>query len=175
MNSIRILIVLVIILGLIIFSQRIANQSKKSSPTPTTTPFPTVNPTTTPTSNSTNSPTTILSPTTIQPITSTPTSTPSNQTLNITDFKYPNSTIVIVNQNGNKLELESTDDPKKITDWYKEKIKAMDMNVTSFVQTSTNGIVLNKLVGANGDVEIRIEITKQNNSKVVKISTSLIS
>ena len=173
MNSIRILIVLLIILGLIIIGQKVAEQSKKSSPTPTAIPSSTIIPTTSPTSNPTSIPTAIPSPTTLPPATSTPTNSPYSQKLNITDFKYPNA--IVVNKNGNKLELESNDDPQKITDWYKEKIKSMDLNVTTFVQTSTNGNILNKLVGANGATEVRVEITKQNNSQVVKISISLIS
>lgn len=174
MNSFRILVVLVIILGLVITGQRIASQSKeKKQSVVTESPTPTDSPTSTPISNPASSPTTQPSPMSIPPATSTPTNPPTNQSLNITDFKYPDT--IIMNANGNNLELESNDDPKKITDWYKDKIKSKNLSVTTFVQTNTNGNVLNKLVGASSNTEVRVEITKQNDSEKVKITISLIS
>ena len=85
----------------------------------------------------------------------------------MSDFQYPRS--IIISLNSNFATFESSDDPKKITDWYKNKIKDMGMNTTSFVQTSTNGNVLNKLVGADGNQKVRVEINKHNNSAIVKI------
>ena len=46
------------------------------------------------------------------------------------------------------------------------------MNSKSFVQTKTNGNVLNKLVGARGDKEIRVGIVKKNDESVTKITVS---
>jgi len=68
--------------------------------------------------------------------------------------------------------FESNDDPDLITNWYKEKIKSLGMNSKSFVQTKTNGNVLNKLVGARGDKEIRVGIVKKNDESVTKITVS---
>lgn len=82
----------------------------------------------------------------------------------ITDLKYPSSTQV--SQNGNTTIYESTDDSDIITNWYKQKIESLNMNVKSFVTTKTNGNVLNKLVGADENREIRVEITKRNGPKV---------
>jgi hypothetical protein len=174
MNSIRILIVLIIILGLVIFGQRFANQSKENNQSEITesdSPTPTLNSTISPTHIPTTYPPT-STPTTIPTVSPTPANSPANQSLNISDFRYPDS--IIISEDGNKLELENNDDPKKVTDWYKDRIKSKDLNVTSFVQTSTNGNILNKLVGANSNTEVRVEITKQSDSGKVKISISLI-
>jgi hypothetical protein len=43
------------------------------------------------------------------------------------------------------------------------------MKATSYVQSSTNDNILNKLVGANQNQEVRVGISKQNNSVLVKI------
>ena len=71
-----------------------------------------------------------------------------------TDWKYPNSAPAGDN------EWISSDDPKIITDWYKNKINALGLNAKSFVQTSTNGNVLNKLAADNGALSVTVEITK---------------
>lgn len=155
------LTILVVILAIVIATEKPTKEVKKTSqalstPTPTTTVTPTSQPTTVP-----------------KTVTSTPTITPSptikpNQTSQtISDFQYPAS--IVVSKTDNTITLESTDDPKKITDWYKDKIKSMNMNVTTFVQTSINNNILSKLVGANGNQEVRVEISKQNNNAVVKI------
>lgn len=162
------LTILIIILTIIITSQNISKKDKNESeksvlntsvtkpPTSTTTPTLTPIPSDTPTLTPSSTPT-ILTPT--------PQPNSDNQ-LNL-DLKYPNS--IIINQNGSETIYESTDDPKKITDWYKDKIKSIGMKATSFVQTNTNGNILNKLVGANQNQEVKIEISKQNNNVLVKI------
>ena len=163
-----ILTVLLIILTIIIVSERPVKNVKKtphftlSKPSPTQSPSPTPTITPTPTPQPTNPPPTS---------TPTPTNKPNPQPQTVTDFQYPNSNVVSIN--GNTTIFESTDDPKKITNWYKDKIKSMGMNATSFVQTNTNGNILNKLVGANGNRKVEIEITKQNNQPTVKISVTL--
>lgn len=93
------------------------------------------------------------------------------QTFNLSDFKYPNS-----NQSsgsGNNIILESNDNPDLITDWYKEKIRSLGFKSKSFVQTKTNGNILNKLVAASGNREIRVEIEKSANSPKVSINLSI--
>ncbi|OGH19319.1 MAG: hypothetical protein A3D74_01540 [Candidatus Levybacteria bacterium RIFCSPHIGHO2_02_FULL_37_13] len=160
------LTILIIILAIFITAQNtpkkdqgeVISDTIKPSSTPTSTLTPSQNPNDTPT---------------IVPPTLTPTSTPASTNIpnfdNQTnaDFKYPNSTTI--SQSGSETAYESSDDPKKITDWYKKKIKSIGMKATSFVQTSTNGNVLNKLVGASQNQEVRVEISKQNNSSLVKI------
>ena len=71
-------------------------------------------------------------------------------------------TETITNQTNSTLSLESTDSPEDITDWYKNTINTIGMNVTSFVVTSTNDVVLNKLSAANS--EMKIEVTIKNES-----------
>ena len=100
-----------------------------------------------------------------------PTNTPKPASSNLSSFQYPNSQVVSSSENS--LILNSIDNADSITDWYKEKIKGEGMSVTSFVTTKTNDNVLNKLVGANGAREIRVEITKEAGSSTVKISVTL--
>lgn len=99
------------------------------------------------------------------------TNTPKPSSNNLSSFQYPNSQVVSSGENS--LILNSIDSSDTITDWYKEKIKGEGMSVTSFVTTKTNDNVLNKLVGADGEREIRVEITKDAGSSTVKISVSL--
>lgn len=155
------LTILVIILAIVITTQNVTKENKnkpEQTPTPTLTPTPSQIPNDSPS---------LIPPTLTPTLSPTPTNTPINESQSILDFKYPNSSQVSLN--GNEMVLESTDDPKIITDWYKDKIKTMNMSVTSFVQTSTNGNILNKLVGSNGNKEVRVEISKQNNNPTVKI------
>ena len=86
-------------------------------------------------------------------------------------YIYPNSN---VSQNlGSLLKLTSADNVDAITNWYKEKIKAQGMNVTSFVVTKTNNNVFNKLVGADGKRQVRVEIKKEANASFVEIVIEL--
>lgn len=100
-----------------------------------------------------------------------PTPTPiqgsTNSGQNINGYKYPNSSVK--EENETKLFLESGDDSNVITNWYKDKLKNQNMNVNSFVATNTNGNVLNKLVSANGEARVSIEISKKNNQASVEI------
>lgn len=96
--------------------------------------------------------------------------TPINENNNL-DFKYPNSVIL---ENNTGLVLESNDDPDLITNWYKEKIREMDLSAKSFVQTRANDVVLNKLAGAGNNREITVEISKNGNSKVkIRVNSKL--
>lgn len=164
-----ILTILAIILAIVITAQNSTKGTKDKpekmtnlSPTQTPTPISTPTPMETPKDNLT-----IIPPTLTPTLSPTPTNAPSSDGQSVLDFKYPNS--IIISQNGNETVYESTNDPKKITDWYKDKIKSMNMNVTTFVQTNTNNNILNKLVGSDGNQEVRVEISKQNNSSIVKI------
>ncbi|MBI3443339.1 hypothetical protein HY008_01585 [Candidatus Woesebacteria bacterium] len=101
-------------------------------------------------------------------ITIIPTSTPQPISPNLSEYRYPNSTVESLSDNS--MSLRSADDPKVITDWYKNKINAKGMNIKTFVQTSTNSNVVNKLVGAKAGLEIRVEITKKAGDSVTEIS-----
>jgi len=87
------------------------------------------------------------------------------------DLRYSDS--VLISSTDTTLILESTASTEAITTWYKEKIIAMGMNAKSFVTTKANEKVLNKLVGADGKREVRVEISQENSSSVVKIKVSL--
>ncbi|MDO8498394.1 MAG: hypothetical protein Q7S44_01265 [bacterium] len=80
------------------------------------------------------------------------------------DFVYPHAT-----PTPDFSSFKSSDDTTAITNWYREKIKSLGMSTTSFVQTNTNGNVLNKLVGSDGQKEIEVEISKKSSSKEAKI------
>lgn len=121
--------------------------SENSVPTPTLTPSPSGSPTET-----------VLTPA--------PKNSPRISTT-LLEFIYPNSKQI--NISSNILSLESGDLPDSITNWYKDKIKSLGMNTTSFVQTSTNSNVLNKLVGARESKQIKVEISKSASETLVKI------
>lgn len=113
---------------------------------------------------------------TLSPPTETPTPAPTKSsgavglpTLSV--FFYPGATLVA--QTASTLSLESSDDTDKITDWYKDKIKNLGVNVKSFVSTRANDKVLNKLVGATNELEISVEISKDPGAGAAKISVTL--
>lgn len=112
-----------------------------------------------PGATSSSSPNVIVSPV-ATPI-PTPVSTPQTQTSDLNDWFYPGSSVVA--NTGLTLSLRSGDDTGVITDWYKAKIIEKGANVKSFVTTSTNGEILNKLAGASSEFEINIEISKPAN------------
>lgn len=117
-----------------------------------------------------------LKPENDQPLIQTPTPTPktvkpANLQDNIFNLRYGNSEILA--SSPKLLSLRSSDDVNTITDWYKQKIISEGMNIKTFVETKTNENVLNKLVGADGKKEIRVEIKKDAGSSIVQIEVSL--
>lgn len=159
MKNIKILLVFLIIIYITSLTQKdfLKSSRKPTSIIPETKIPPT------------NQPTLTLAPT----VTSTPipSSVPNPTQSNIDSFIYPGS--IKVSGGENNLVLQSSDDPQVITNWYKEKITNMSMNAKSFVQTNTNGNVLNKLTGAKPGFKVSIEISKKSNEGVVRILVSL--
>jgi hypothetical protein len=102
-----------------------------------------------------------------------PSPIPSNITQghNVDSYRYPNS--AIIDSDSNSLTLHSKDSVDVITNWYKEIIENEGMSVSSFINTSANDKVLNKLVAADGNEEISVEIYKEPGSSVVKISVTV--
>src|SRR3990172_11371851 len=94
----------------------------------------------------TPSPTTTSSPSISRETSASPIPTPKSTSAVVSSqaFQYPNS--VQVRSENNSTTYESSDDPNLITNWYKDKIKSLNMNAKSFVTTKTNGNILNKLV-----------------------------
>lgn len=102
---------------------------------------------------------------TFAPTPSVPTHTPRPAA--DSSWQYPGSVVV------GTMKWESRDDAKKITEWYKSKLVARGANAKSFVQTETNGEVLNKLVAAGSNGKIAVEISKKMDNPVVTISVVL--
>jgi hypothetical protein len=94
-----------------------------------------------------------------------------NQTQIPSKLQYPNANKI--STEANTSIYQSQDDPDTITDWYKEKIESLGMSAKSFVKTKTNDNVLNKLVGADGEYEIRVEITKSADSPTTEIKVTI--
>lgn len=154
------LIFIVLLILTKIFPNPLFRNSKfKIVPTPSLSPIN--SPTTTPTI-------TISVKTPVNSPTPSIFTSPKNE---ISDFVYPNSKIN--SQNNDSLNLESSDSPQTITDWYKNKIQGLGMSAKSFIQTNTNGNVLNKLVASNGRQETSVEITKSSGQNSVIISVKL--
>ncbi len=87
----------------------------------------------------------------------------------IAKFIYPGSTIT--GRTSSTLNSESSDDPRKISDWYKAKIRDMNFTATSSVFTQANEKYLIKLSGASGSLNIAIEVSKEGNeSAKIKVS-----
>ena len=163
MQNFKILFILIAVFLLIAVFQRNYYKNKtvektKLGPTPTVAVSPVVKispqPTLVPQDN--------LSPV--------PTGVPSKTSVN-NNYIYPNS--FNINQNGNEITLESSDDPQVITDWYKGKIQSLNLSAKSFVQTNANDNVLNKLVASNGNREIRVEISKGPQDSTVNVKIFL--
>ena len=86
----------------------------------------------------------------------------------LVEYHYPEAEIIESSENS--LILRSSGEPGIIADWYKEKINGRGMKTKTFIETNTNGNVLNKLVGANGREEIRIEIQKNSADSLTTIN-----
>ena len=125
------------------------------------------------TSSSGITPSPIPSPTP-KPPTPTPTiPSPSGQNQPSGELRYPNAKYI--RSEGSVEVYESQDDPDAITQWYKDQIQSMGMGTKSFITTKTNDNVLNKLVGADGSREVRIEITRSSGSSTTEIKVSISS
>lgn len=83
-------------------------------------------------------------------------------------FVYPNAEEQ--SANGNTLYVKSSDDPDRITDWYKEQIAGLGMKTKTFVKTTSNGNIFNKLVGVNESSSVTVEITKNAEEAAVSIT-----
>ncbi|KKU92476.1 MAG: hypothetical protein UY21_C0001G0099 [Microgenomates group bacterium GW2011_GWA1_48_10] len=89
---------------------------------------------------------------------------------NLEQFRYPGSTVV--NSSPTSLSLESSDNPDSITNWYKDKLKSLGYNANSFVTTKSNDKIVNKLVSADGNTEIRVEITRNPGDSITKTTVT---
>jgi hypothetical protein len=107
-----------------------------------------------------------------KPPTPTPTITSTPQQSHPSgELRYPNAKYI--RSEGDVEVYESQDDPDAITQWYKGQIQNMGLGIKSFITTKTNDNVLNKLVGADGGREVRIEITRTSGSSTTEIKVSV--
>lgn len=141
--------IILLVAFLIVVTAGIFSRTIPKEPTPASTPSPTLTPTFYP------------SPT-VKVLIPTSTIAPKTSSSSI-DFQYPGSIIITSGV------YQSFDSPDKITDWYKNKMKSMGYSANSFVKTSTNGNILNKLVSANGSSTINVEISRSPSDSVTKI------
>lgn len=163
MNTLVIVLAVILVFAGVVFRQR-GFPEEKSQPTPTpkvlsqieeeesqATPTPT--------------PTPAQTPKTLAP-------TPAPQTSGeISAFVYPGARVE--SSSATSLSMKSSDDTDRITQWYEDKIRGMGMNAKSFVKTRTNDNVLNKLVGADGEREIRVEISQKSGESEASISVTI--
>ncbi len=141
----------------------------KVSPSPTAAQHPLVN-------SEQNKPTSII---TYPTVTLTPTPNTNNQTnsgsassFDLSSFKYPNSLITAKTET--VMDLESTDDPNTISNWYQNQMSNIGFHTTSVVTTNSNGNVLDKLAGSNNNSDVKITISKNAGSDpTVKIQVEL--
>lgn len=108
---------------------------------------------------------------TAAPAVESPSPTKSQADSEILAYRYPGAETLSSSENS--LNLKSSDDIGAITNWYKAKIESENLNVESFVETSANDKVLNQLVGADGQKEIKIEIKKESGTFLVEISVKI--
>lgn len=149
--------VTILVLGIVF-----RNISKPNSffPTPTPVPHPTLTVTVTPSPSLT--PTPALTPVPV-PVTVTVTPLPPSPD----SWIYPNSSLVSTGV------YTTPDSPAVVTDWYKNKIKTLNLNIRTFVQTSANDQILNKLSAAGAGQKISIEISKESGSALTNIKIAL--
>ncbi|KKQ97448.1 MAG: hypothetical protein UT24_C0008G0042 [Candidatus Woesebacteria bacterium GW2011_GWB1_39_12] len=100
-----------------------------------------------------------------------PTLVPTPRTSPLESYKYPNS--VVVGDSEKTLTLQSQDSSNTVTDWYKNKIINEGMNVKTFVKTSANSNILNKLTGAREGEEVNVEISKEPSESIVHITVEV--
>jgi len=98
-----------------------------------------------------------------------PTSIPEflNPEFTLKKFIYPGAEIT--KQSPNNILFQTSSDIVVVTNWYEEKVSELGFSATSVIRTNTNGQVLNKIVAANSEYEIVIEIQNQQGVTSVKI------
>lgn len=162
MKNAELLLILIVILGIASFVQGNIFNKNKTKVIKNNLLAPSLIPSKTPTIS-------ILPTVTIYKKNSVPTTKQdtANSGQDINSYKYPSSSVK--EESGSRLSLESSDNPNTITNWYKEKIASLGMNAKSFVQTNTNGNILNKLAAAKSGFKISVEISKKNNEEKIEI------
>ena len=89
----------------------------------------------------------------------------------MSDFIYPHAEIIATTKD--TIKLESIDEPDEISMWYEDKMKSSNFNIKTFIKTSSNDDIVNKMVGNNENFQISIDIAKPSKSDLVGIEISL--
>ncbi len=100
-----------------------------------------------------------------------PTSTPVPSSSSLEKYVYPDAQVS--QAFNNSISLTTSDDAAIVTKWYRNKIIESGMSVRSFVATSANDKILNKLSGADSESEVTIEIKKDADNRKVFIFITL--
>lgn len=79
-----------------------------------------------------------------------------------------------ITRSANTVVLESTDDPAIITDWYKAVIQK-NFSGKTFVQSTINEDVHNKLIGEGKKTGVSIEINKNQDQSFSTITVTISS
>lgn len=113
----------------------------------------------------TPAPTNTIQPTETQVPTKTPTQiiSPTSKATDSSGWEYPGAIKV-----GNNT-YQTSDSPEKVTDWYKNKIRAMNFNLNTFITTNANDQVKNRLTGSGNGSKIDIQINKLSSSSSCEI------
>jgi len=137
-----------------VLSESTAEPSATAEPTPS----PTLEPTIIPTSTASATPR-------VQP-------TPTNSPDQASGWVYPGSSVTSLSP---VLQMTVTADQKAVTDWYKSRIQTMGMNTTSFIVTSTNEKIYNKLVATGAGKKVDVIIERNSTNEPISVQVTLIS
>lgn len=163
------LLTLFVLIGIVMLKKNQPHQNQSPQVLSVSTPQPEGSPFPSPSPSPENSP--YLSKESQPPAPSSPSPSPALNTNNanqgINEFKYPGAKVI--SEDSGNLTLESPDQPGPITDWYKQKISSKNMNTTSFIVTSQNNSVSNKLVASNSNLQVKIDIERSENDPVAKV------
>jgi len=94
-----------------------------------------------------------------------------NSNLQLSDFTYPNSSLV--SKSGNSQTLQSSDDPQSVSSWYQNRINGLRMGAKSTINTTTNGNTNDVIDAAGGGIEVKINITKSSGDLNTTINVTL--
>ncbi len=126
-----------------------------ASPSPTPTPTPTNTPMVTATASATPKPT-------VQ----------STAQTSISEWVYTGQ-ISDKSQTEDALSFTTTDDPKTVTAWYKQKMTTLGFSTKSVIQTQSNAKVLNKIAGSGERGSVAIEIAEDSKNAPTHVTVTL--
>lgn len=112
-----------------------------------------------------------FTPTSIPVSTATPSATPT-ATSSISEWIYTGQ-MSEKSVTESALSFTTTDAPKVVTAWYKEKTMALGYSSNSFIQTESNAKVLNKISGSKEIGSVAVEISKDSDVSPTHVTITL--